>query len=85
MIHLESDYNNGAEETVLRHLVETNGERTQSYGDDRFSVEARRLILAGMPATRAAAECGFRDYSAFYRAYQKQFHHAPSDDRLRGD
>lgn len=44
MIHLESDYNNGAEETVLRHLVETNGERTQSYGDDRFSVEARRLI-----------------------------------------
>ena len=44
MIHLESDYNNGAHEVVLRHLVETNAERTQSYGDDRFSEQARKLI-----------------------------------------
>ena len=33
--HLESDYNNGAHEAVLRHLIETNNERSQSYGDDR--------------------------------------------------
>lgn len=44
MIHLESDYNNGAHEAVLHHLIETNDERTRSYGDDRFSEEARRLI-----------------------------------------
>ena len=44
MIHLESDYNNGAHEAVLRHLVETNDERTQSYGDDRFSEQARAAI-----------------------------------------
>ena len=44
MIHLESDYNNGAHEAVLRRLLETNDERTQSYGDDCFSDEARRLI-----------------------------------------
>lgn len=44
MIHLESDYNNGAHEAVLRHLLETNDERTQSYGDDRFSQQARELI-----------------------------------------
>jgi threonine aldolase len=44
MIHLESDYNNGAHEAVLRHIVETNGERTQSYGDDLFSEHARQLI-----------------------------------------
>ncbi|MBR6129419.1 MAG: aminotransferase class I/II-fold pyridoxal phosphate-dependent enzyme [Bacteroidaceae bacterium] len=44
MIHLESDYNNGAHETVLRHLLETNDERTQSYGDDRFSERARQLL-----------------------------------------
>ena len=42
--HFESDYNNGAHEAVLRHLVETNDERTQSYGDDRFSEQARQLI-----------------------------------------
>lgn len=44
MVHLESDYNNGAHEAVLRHLVETNNERTQSYGDDCFSERARTLI-----------------------------------------
>ena len=44
MIHLESDYNNGAHEAVLRHFLETNLERTQSYGDDRFSQQARTLI-----------------------------------------
>ena len=53
MIHLESDYNNGAHEAVLRHLVETNGQRTQSYGDDRFSVEARRLIREACEAPEA--------------------------------
>ena len=44
MIHLESDYNNGAHEAVLNHFLETNNERTQSYGDDRFSNQARKLI-----------------------------------------
>ena len=51
MLHFESDYNNGAQEAVLRHLLETNDERTQSYGDDRFSEHARALIreAAGTP------------------------------------
>lgn len=51
MLHFESDYNNGAQETVLKHLLETNDERTQSYGDDRFSEHARALIreAAGAP------------------------------------
>ena len=44
LCHLESDYNNGAHEAVLRRLVETNDERTQSYGDDCFSEHARQLI-----------------------------------------
>ncbi len=44
MIHLESDYNNGAHAGVLQRLVETNGERTHSYGDDQFSWNARKLI-----------------------------------------
>lgn len=43
-IHLESDYNNGAHPVVLRHLCETNDERTQSYGDDHFSLQAKNLI-----------------------------------------
>ena len=53
MIHLESDYNNGAHEAVLRRLLETNDERTQSYGDDCFSDEARRLIREACQAPEA--------------------------------
>ncbi|MBQ9286432.1 MAG: hypothetical protein IJ209_09180 [Bacteroidaceae bacterium] len=44
MTHFESDYNNGAHAAVLQHLIETNDERTQSYGDDHFSGHARELI-----------------------------------------
>ena len=53
MIHLESDYNNGAHEAVLRHLLETNDERSQSYGDDRFSQQARELIRAACQTPEA--------------------------------
>ena len=50
MVSFESDYNNGAHPSVLKHLVEINDEQTSSYGSDRFSENARRLI-------REAAEC----------------------------
>ncbi len=53
MVHLESDYNNGAHDAVLRHLIDTNAERTQSYGDDRFSQQARQLIRDACQAPRA--------------------------------
>ena len=53
MIHLESDYNNGAHEAVLSYLLETNNERTQSYGDDCFSNRARQLIREACQASDA--------------------------------
>ena len=40
---------------------------------------ARQKINAGVPAMTAAAECGFKDYSGFYRQYKKAFHRAPSE------
>lgn len=39
---------------------------------------ARELILAGIPATRACFECGFQNYSTFYRAYKKHYGQAPT-------
>ena len=44
MISFESDYNNGAHPDVLRRLIETNGEQSQSYGFDEWSESARRKI-----------------------------------------
>ena len=54
MIHLESDYNNGAHDCVLHHFLETNDERSQSYGDDRFSQQAQTLIREACEAPEAA-------------------------------
>ena len=45
----------------------------------RLSV-AREKIRAGATAQSAAEECGFRDYSSFYRAYTKHFGIAPTLD-----
>lgn len=48
----------------------------------------KRLVLAyhkissGKPATQAAAECGFNDYSGFYKQFKKMFNKAPSDKEL---
>lgn len=44
----------------------------------------KRLILfhekkrQGKSAIKASAECGFRDYSAFYRLYKKRFNSSPT-------
>ena len=53
MIHLESDYNNGAHEAVLKHFLETNDDRTLSYGDDSYSEQARKLIREACEAPDA--------------------------------
>ena len=46
-------------------------------------VEARRQILSGVAVTEASLACGFRDYSAFYRAYKKRYGESPVLDRRR--
>lgn len=53
MISFESDYNNGAHETVLRALVDSNGEQSASYGADRFSDSAREKIRKACQAPDA--------------------------------
>ncbi|MBQ9356204.1 MAG: aminotransferase class V-fold PLP-dependent enzyme [Prevotella sp.] len=44
MTSFESDYNNGAHPAVLRRLIETNLEGSQSYGFDSWSEQAREKI-----------------------------------------
>ncbi len=46
---------------------------------------ARAMLQRGESAQKSAYACGFSDYSAFYRAYQKRFGHAPSADRPRAE
>ena len=42
-------------------------------------VIAHHKIMDGEPATQAAIECGFNDYSGFYKQFKKMFNKAPSD------
>lgn len=35
--------------------------------------------MDGQPATQAAIECGFNDYSGFYKQFKKMFNKSPSD------
>ncbi|MCM1154796.1 MAG: AraC family transcriptional regulator [Roseburia sp.] len=39
---------------------------------------AREKIREGLPAHRVSEECGFGDYSSFYRAYVRRFGKAPT-------
>ena len=53
MISFECDYNNGAHPEVLRRLIETNGETTDTYGFDRFTEQAKRKIRQACEAPDA--------------------------------
>ena len=44
---------------------------------------ARQLILSGTPTQTACAECGFSDYSAFYRAFRQAYGLNPRDYAAR--
>jgi len=54
MISFECDYNNGAHPKVLQHLVETNGETTDTYGFDRFTESAKQKIRQACDSPDAA-------------------------------
>ena len=50
----------------------------------RHRLEAvRRQIRRGAPLKQACAECGFSDYSAFYRAFRQAYGVSPSEDAAR--
>lgn len=48
------------------------------YITERRLSLARREILLGAKAAVISAQCGFSDYSAFFRAYKKHFGHSPT-------
>ena len=43
--------------------------------------QAQQLLAEGASAQDAALKSGFRDYSAFYRAYLRIMGHSPIQDR----
>ena len=66
---------------LMRRFRVATGSTIHAYLTEKRLLLARERIAAGTPVQQACLECGFRDYSAFSRAYKKQFGTAPSHDR----
>lgn len=64
---------------MMRKFKEETGYSMHQYILEKRILAARNLILAGNAATVASAECGFKDYSTFSRAYKKLLGKLPSD------
>ncbi len=51
------------------------------YITEKRMIYARKLIYQGEPPTKIYKECGYSDYSSFYRAYKKMFGFSPSKEK----
>ena len=67
---------------LCRGFKQTTGASVSRYITIKRLISARNMLLEGMPSTRACTASGFNDYSAFYRAYKKQFGRSPREDQL---
>lgn len=65
----------------LFYLFRTSLHQTpKKYITEKRLLAARRKIRAGNKPTEVYKECGFRDYTTFFRSYTARFGRAPSED-----
>ncbi|MDD2980196.1 MAG: AraC family transcriptional regulator [Hespellia sp.] len=62
---------------MMRLFKAETGYTIGNYITYRRLLLAREAILSGVPITKACYDCGFTDYSAFSRAYKKEFKASP--------
>lgn len=65
-----------------RIFQEDMGISPKAYLTQRRLMLARREIFLGAKATAIYTQCGFVDYSAFYRAYKKHFGYPPAETQV---
>ena len=61
----------------MRLFKAQTGSTVHAYVRQKRLLCAARLIREGVPATKAAADSGFGDYSAFHRAFRESFGISP--------
>lgn len=68
-------------ESALTHTFKKEmGISVHKYIQQKRLVYAKNLIESGEKPTTIFLDCGYNDYSAFYKAYCKMFGHSPSDN-----
>ncbi len=65
---------------MMRQFKEETGYTIHNYITEKRVQAANQLIQAGMGATKACYECGFKDYSTFSRAYKRRMDRNPSEN-----
>lgn len=70
---------------LMHRFKEETGYTIYNYIMQKRLLMARGLMDQGMGAARAAEECGFREYSAFLRAFKKSFGVTPTEYLARTD
>lgn len=63
--------------TLHRAFRETLGVSPMRYASVRRLLRAEAMLSLGDMPTTVSSELGYRDYSAFYRAYRARFGHSP--------
>ena len=66
---------------MMRQFRAQTGYTIHGYLTGKRLMFARAMIAAGTPVLQASEESGFGDYSAFLRAYRKQFGAAPNQEQ----
>lgn len=61
----------------MRLFKAQTGSTVHAYIRQKRLMSAARLIREGVAANKAAADCGFADYSAFHRAFRESFGISP--------
>ena len=66
---------------MMRQFRAQTGYTIHGYLTGKRLMFARAMIAAGTPVLQASEESGFGDYSAFLRAYRKQFGRTPNQEK----
>ncbi|MBP3361915.1 MAG: helix-turn-helix transcriptional regulator [Clostridia bacterium] len=70
-----------ASESNISHLFKKElGISLHQYIIEKRMIYAHKLIKAGEKPSKIYSECGYGDYSSFYKAYTKMFGHSPKND-----
>ncbi len=71
-------------ESAFAHLFKRElGMTPHKYIEEKRLYLAKRLIAEGGKPSKIYSECGWSDYSSFYKAFRKMFGYSPSD-RING-
>ena len=73
-----------SESKFCRYFRSITGMSPKSYVTRKRVLQARILLNLNVKIDDVMAQCGFSDYTTFYKAHAKYYNYPPSDNYARG-